>query len=93
MKEENKAIFGGCNCIDKSRWIIIDNAQTLSSLFSHVFIFDNFLKRFNESKEFISSDSVAIKPSIEGYISMSEFLKKKGYIFNKKTCKLMRISL
>lgn len=95
-KEESRTIFGGCRTIDTNNWILVDNAYTLSKRDKHILIFNTkscILDTKGTNLSFISSDDETLKPSINGYLMLAQFLKSHGYKFNKKLSTIEEIPI
>ena len=92
-KVENKAVF---TMSTTQSYAFIDTEDSLNNRTIHTAIFgvreDECLSLYTEGNTmaFQSQDSMirGIQPKL--YLSISQFLQKKGYILNKKTCKLIK---
>ena len=94
-KIENRAHFTSDSIFE---YFFVDTEKQLQDRTKHTVVFgknyfSNDIIRFftnGVSVNYQSDDSSVVGISIGMYLSISNFLKKRGIILNKKTCKLVK---
>ena len=93
-KIENRAHFTSDSVFE---FFFVDTEKQLQDRTKHTVVFGNgfgkeIIRFFTNgvSVNYQSDDSSVVGISIDTYLSISDFLKKRGIILNKKTCKLVK---